>query len=42
MTKPDADPGQITYEMSLLVGQMPQNLSVPERLAPAGPAQARG
>lgn len=42
MGKPDADPGQITYEMSLLVGQMPQNLSVPERMASAGPVQTRG
>lgn len=42
MGKPDADAGQISYEMSLLVGRMPQDLSVPERIAPAGHAQARG
>ncbi|MFI0813945.1 roadblock/LC7 domain-containing protein [Streptomyces echinatus] len=42
MGERDADPGQITFEMSLLVGQMPQNLSVPERLTSAGPAQTRG
>ncbi|MEU5083035.1 MULTISPECIES: roadblock/LC7 domain-containing protein [Streptomyces] len=41
MGQPDADPGQIIFEMSLLVGQMPQNLSVPERLAPAA-ARTRG
>ncbi|MFF5538507.1 roadblock/LC7 domain-containing protein [Streptomyces cinerochromogenes] len=41
MGKPDADPGQLIYEMGLLIQQMPQNLSVPERIMPAGAVQAR-
>ncbi|UFQ99781.1 roadblock/LC7 domain-containing protein [Streptomyces sp. Go40/10] len=40
MGKPDADPGQLSYEMSLLIQQMPQNLSVPERMVSAGSVQA--
>jgi predicted regulator of Ras-like GTPase activity (Roadblock/LC7/MglB family) len=39
---PGEDPAQIAYAMTLLVKQMPQNLSVPERVVSAGPAQARG
>ncbi|MDN3260802.1 roadblock/LC7 domain-containing protein [Streptomyces sp. CSDS2] len=39
---PGEDAAQIAYAMALLVKQMPQNLSVPDRLAPAGLAHARG